>query len=57
MPRLVQSIPRTDLRTNAEGTINMKENKPKIPEQAKRIIEALVNTPPVNKPEPRKKSG
>ena len=35
----------------------MKENKPKIPEQAKRIIEALVNTPPVNKPEPRKKSG
>ena len=34
-----------------------KEPKPKIPEQARRIIEALVNTPPVKKPAPRKKGG
>ena len=33
----------------------MKGNKPKIPEQAKRIIEALVNTPPMEKPKPHKK--
>ena len=33
----------------------MADNKPKMPEQARRIIEALVNTPPVKKPVPRKK--
>ena len=34
-----------------------KATKPKIPEQARRIIGALVNTPPVKKPAPRKKGG
>ena len=29
--------------------------KIKIPEEARRIIQALVNTPPMEKPEPRKK--
>ena len=31
-----------------------KTTKPKISEDARRIIEALVNTPPMKKPEPRK---
>ena len=30
--------------------------KPKVPEQARRIIEALVNTPPMKKPTPSKKA-
>ena len=30
-------------------------DKPKIPEQARRIIAALVKTPPMKKPTPRKK--
>ena len=33
----------------------MTDKKPKIPEQARRIIEALVNTPPLQKPTPSKK--
>ena len=33
----------------------MADNKPKIPEQVRRIIEALVNTPPMEKPKPHKK--
>ena len=35
----------------------MADKKRVIPEQARRIIEALVSTPPVSKPTPRKKDG
>ena len=35
----------------------MNDKKRALPEQVRRILEPLVRTPPMKKPEPRKKSG